>query len=71
MLKFVDIFFTNCYTKQAKTSESFGGLAQLGERLICIQEVNGSIPLFSTKRPLWMSGQIFGVIAQLVRAHAW
>ena len=25
-----------------------GGLAQLGERLICIQEVNGSIPLFST-----------------------
>ena len=27
-----------------------GGLAQLGERLICIQEVNGSIPLFSTIR---------------------
>ena len=26
----------------------YGGLAQLGERLICIQEVNGSIPLFST-----------------------
>ena len=25
-----------------------GGLAQLGERLICIQEVNGSIPLSST-----------------------
>ena len=25
-----------------------GGLAQLGERLICIQEVSGSIPLFST-----------------------
>ena len=26
-----------------------GALAQLGERLICIQEVNGSIPLGSTK----------------------
>ena len=25
------------------------GLAQLGERLICIQEVSGSIPLSSTK----------------------
>ena len=27
---------------------NIGGLAQMGERLICIQEVNGSIPLFST-----------------------
>ena len=27
----------------------FGALAQLGERLICIQEVSGSIPLGSTK----------------------
>ena len=27
-----------------------GALAQLGERLICIQEVSGSIPLGSTKR---------------------
>ena len=26
-----------------------GGLAQPGERLICIQEVSGSIPLSSTK----------------------
>ena len=26
----------------------FGALAQLGERLICIQEVSGSIPLGST-----------------------
>ena len=25
-----------------------GGLAQLGERLLCTQEVSGSIPLFST-----------------------
>ena len=28
---------------------TFGALAQLGERLICIQEVSGSIPLGSTK----------------------
>ena len=27
----------------------FGGVAQLGERLICIQEVVGSIPISSTK----------------------
>ena len=26
-----------------------GALAQLGERLICIQEVSGSIPLGSTR----------------------
>ena len=25
-----------------------GGLAQMGERLLCTQKVNGSIPLFST-----------------------
>ena len=27
-----------------------GGVAQLGERLICIQEVVGSIPISSTKK---------------------
>ena len=27
-----------------------GGLAQLGERLPCKQEVTGSIPVLSTKR---------------------
>ena len=26
----------------------YGGLAQLGERLLCTQEVSGSIPLVST-----------------------
>ena len=30
------------------TSEDCGGLAQLGERLPCKQEVSGSIPLIST-----------------------
>ena len=39
-----------------------GGLAQLGERLPCKQEVSGSIPLISTKERR-------GPIAQLARAH--
>ena len=30
--------------------QGFGALAQLGERLICIQEVIGSIPIGSTNR---------------------
>ena len=30
------------------TAIMFGELAQLGERLLCKQEVNGSNPLFST-----------------------
>ena len=30
--------------------EKYGGLAQLGERLPCKQEVSGSIPLISTKK---------------------
>ena len=40
-----------------------GGLAQLGERLPCKQEVTGSIPVLSTRRSL------NGPIAQLARAH--
>ena len=31
------------------SAEIVGGLAQLGERLPCKQEVSGSIPLISTK----------------------
>ena len=42
-----------------RSSVSFGALAQLGERLICIQEVNGSIPLGSTK--LQFALQIGGI----------
>ena len=38
-----------------------GGLAQLGERLLCTQEVSGSIPLISTE---------YGSLAQSVRALA-
>ena len=29
-------------------SHQYGGIAQLGERLLCKQEVNGSIPFIST-----------------------
>ena len=43
------------------TSEDCGGLAQLGERLPCKQEVSGSIPLISTT---------YGSLAQSVRALA-
>ena len=35
---------------ETKRVEKIGGLAQLGERLPCKQEVSGSIPLISTKR---------------------
>ena len=31
-----------------KMEKGYGGLAQLGERLPCKQEVSGSIPLIST-----------------------
>ena len=34
----------------------YGGIAQLGERLNGIQEVSGSIPLISTKKPLKPKG---------------
>ena len=33
-----------------------GAVAQLGERLICIQEVAGSIPTSSTSSGLWPTG---------------
>jgi hypothetical protein len=36
-------------TKQAPQALARGAVAQLGERLICIQEVAGSIPTSSTK----------------------
>ena len=50
---------------------SLGAVAQLGERLICIQEVAGSIPTSSTS--LSSMGELLpslvGPVAQLVRAH--
>ena len=35
--------------KKCSGKSSYGGIAQLGERLNGIQEVSGSIPLISTK----------------------
>ena len=47
--------------------QNCGDLAQLGERLICIQEVRGSIPLVSTTSAGSLEN---GSVAQVVRAHA-
>ena len=46
-----------------------GGLAQLGEHLLCKQGVKGSIPLISTINKS-DKGSEEGRIAQVVRAHA-
>jgi hypothetical protein len=46
-----------------------GAVAQLGERLICIQEVAGSIPTSST-RVGWFEQLVTpGPVAQMARAH--
>ena len=45
-----------------------GGVAQLGERLPCKQEVMGSTPTISTKSKLGKTGFAYGLIAQLARA---
>ena len=39
-------------TKTLRSDASYGGLAQLGERLHGMQEVTGSIPVFSTTKGL-------------------
>ena len=38
------------FNLEGARSKRDGGIAQLGERLPCKQEVSGSIPLISTKR---------------------
>ena len=48
----------------------YGGIAQLGERLLCKQEVSGSIPLISTIGLKIRAKITYGLIAQPVRAHA-
>ena len=52
-----------------KMEERSGGLAQLGERLPCKQEVSGSIPLISTIFSKRSEECRYGPIAQLARAH--
>ena len=55
---------SQCLDAHDHFAERNGALAQLGERLICIQEVSGSIPLGSTKISaspeflvVWMQGK--------------
>ena len=43
-------------THVVRDDTGYGGLAQLGERLHGMQEVSGSIPLFSTKKALYFVG---------------
>jgi hypothetical protein len=58
-------------------AEFLGAVAQLGERLICIQEVAGSIPTSSTRWErscvpgAWRlaRGASLGPVAQVARAH--
>ena len=43
-------------TKGTTLTEIYGGIAQLGEHLLCKQGVSGSIPLISTtKRPRFVA----------------
>ena len=78
MKKTVDNRVSGWYNNQRRQGRhtSFGGLAQLGERLHGMQEVSGSIPLFSTKKALYFAGStvlffllkpIFGAV--LLRLH--
>ena len=48
----------NLASSERRTT-GYGGIAQLGERLNGIQEVSGSIPLISTKRPEIVRFQVF------------
>ena len=45
-------------TRRQGRHTGYGGLAQLGERLHGMQEVSGSIPLFSTKKALYFVGSM-------------
>ena len=79
-----DIFFKACIVFRVREWSSLGGVAQLGERLLCTQEASGSNPLISTtggerprgREPMGETakgrsrGPRHGSIAQLVRAHA-
>ena len=60
----VALFNLEGTVKREDGTHGYGGLAQLGERLPCKQEVTGSIPVLSTKR-----SERYGPIAQLARAH--
>ena len=52
--------FLSLFNLEGTYPSKYGGIAQLGEHLLCKQGVIGSIPIISTRR---------GPIAQLARAH--
>ena len=54
---------------QGSALKRYGGIAQLGEHLLCKQGVCGSIPHISTKG-LRIEPNQYGLIAQPVRASA-
>ena len=59
-------------TRRQGRRTSYGGLAQLGERLHGMQEVSGSIPLFSTNQEqnehevtIQMVGNVFVLFCEI------
>ena len=58
-------------TRRQGRHTSYGGLAQLGERLHGMQEVSGSIPLFSTKKALYFVGSmvLFFLLKPILGLH--
>ena len=50
------------FNLEGTVKSGYGGLAQLGERLPCKQEVSGSIPLIST---MYLKKIPYGGLAQL------
>ena len=52
-LEIVSLFNLEGMSSKHAERAKYGGLAQLGERLPCKQEVSGSIPLISTR---WRNG---------------
>ena len=75
------VSFGGSRSEQHGVCSDDGGLAQLGERLPCKQEVSGSIPLISTtqktrnpktksKRALILRGRINGARGALAEAEA-
>ena len=74
MKKTVDNRVSGWYNNQRRQGRhtSFGGLAQLGERLHGMQEVTGSIPVFSTNQEqnehrttIQMVGNVFVLFCEI------
>ena len=62
-------FPTKNSIQEVRFLDFMGGLAQLGERLHGMQEVSGSIPLFSTKKALYFVGSMVLFFLLSWRSH--